>query len=66
MPAVTLKAPFDIPPNSSLMVTVLPATETVVGDDWGLAARKALADAYSPDEPEYGTSSALDCGNETA
>jgi hypothetical protein len=66
MPAVTLKAhydgerivldePFEIPPNSSLMVTVLPASEALVGDDRILAARKALAGAYGPDEPEYGS-----------
>jgi hypothetical protein len=66
MPAVTLKAhydgerivldePFEIPPNSPLMVTVLSATETVVGEDWILAARKALSAAYGTDEPNYGT-----------
>jgi hypothetical protein len=65
MPAVTLKAhydgerivldePFDIPPNSPLMVTVLPASEAVVGEDWILAARNALSAAYGPEEPEYG------------
>ncbi len=66
MPAVTLKAhydgkriildePFEIPPNSPLMVTVLPATEAVVGEDWILAARKALSAAYGTDEPDYST-----------
>jgi hypothetical protein len=65
MPSITLKAhydgariiidePFEIPPNSPLMVTVLPGTEAVVGEDWILAARKALAAAYGADEPEYG------------
>ena len=65
MPAVTLKAhydgeriildePFDIPRNSPLMVTVLPATEAVVGEDWILAARNALSSAYGTEEPEYG------------
>ena len=64
MPAVTLKAhydgerilldePFEIPPNSPLMVTVLSAREAVVGDDWILAARRALAGAYGAHEPEY-------------
>jgi hypothetical protein len=66
MPAVTLKAhydgtriildePFEIPPNSPLMVTVLPATEAVVGEDWILAAKKALSAAYGTDEPDYST-----------
>ncbi len=65
MPVITLKAhydgnriildePFEIPPNSSLMVTVLPDSKAAVGDDWTLTARKALSSAYGPDEPEYG------------
>ncbi|MFH1116093.1 MAG: hypothetical protein V1792_19440 [Pseudomonadota bacterium] len=65
MPAVTLKAhyngerivldePFEIPPNSSLMVTVLPPTEAVVDEDWILASRKGLSEAYGTDEPDYG------------
>lgn len=65
MPAVTLKAhydgeriildePFEIPPNSSLMVTVLPADEAADGEDWLLISRKSLAGAYGLDEPEYG------------
>lgn len=65
MPAVTLKAhydgerivldePFEIPRNAPLMVTVLPASESVVGEDWILAARKALSAAYASEEPEYG------------
>jgi hypothetical protein len=66
MPGVTLKAhydgeriildePFEIPPNSHLMVTVLPPNEAVVDDDWVLAARKALSAAYGMDEPDYGS-----------
>ena len=65
MPSVTLKPhydgerilldePFEIPPNSPLMVTVLSATEDVLGEDSILAARKALARAYGDSEPEYG------------
>ncbi len=64
MPAVTLKAhydgerilldePFEIPPNSPLMVTVLSTAEAVVGEDWILAGRKALAAAYGDNEPDY-------------
>jgi hypothetical protein len=66
MPSVTLKAhydgeriqldePFDIPPNTPLMVTVLSSTESVVGNDWVRRAREGLAAAYAPDEPEYTT-----------
>jgi hypothetical protein len=65
MPAVTLKAhydgerivldePFEIPPNSPLMVTVLPSTKAAVDEDWVLVARKALSAAYGTDEPDYG------------
>ncbi len=67
MPAVTLKAhydgerirldePFDIPPNTPLMVTVLSETEAVLGADWVHRARERLAAAYGPEEPEYTTS----------
>ncbi len=52
---ILLDEPFEIPPNSPLMVTILPATEAVMGDDWIMAARKALSAAYGADEPEYGT-----------
>lgn len=62
MPTVTLKAhfdgetirldePFDLPPNTRLMVTVLPATDSD-RDDWLLASEANLARAYG-DEPEY-------------
>jgi hypothetical protein len=67
MPAVTLKAhydgerirldePFDIPPNTPLMVTVLSGTEAIVGEDWIRRARESLAAAYGSEEPEYTTS----------
>ena len=67
MPAITLKAhydgerirldePFDIPPNTPLMVTVLSATEAIMGEDWIRRARESLAAAYGAEEPEYTTS----------
>ncbi len=70
MPAGTLKAhydgerivldgPFEIPPNSPLMVTVLTASEAVVGEDWILAARKALSSVYGPQQPEHGVESSI-------
>ncbi len=43
----------EIPPNSPLVVTVLPATQKVVGEDWIVDAEKALSSAYGQDEPEY-------------
>jgi len=64
MPTVTLKAhydgerilldePFELPPNASLMVTVLLAAEDSESAQWGRAAAVELARAYSDDEPEY-------------
>jgi hypothetical protein len=65
MPRVTLKAhydgerilldePFEIPPNSPLLVTVLSATEALLGEDWIQGAQRTLARAYGDHEPEYG------------
>lgn len=64
MPAVTLRAqydgerihldePFDIPPNTPLMVTILSGTTGIVGEDWTRRARESLAAAYGSDEPDY-------------
>ncbi len=50
---ILLDEPFEIPPNSPLVVTVLPATQEVMGDDWIGAAEKALSSAYGADEPDY-------------
>ncbi len=67
MPPVTLKAhydgerilldePFEIPPNTPLMVTVLSGSEAVVSEDWIRRAQAGLGAAYEPNEPEYTTS----------
>jgi hypothetical protein len=64
MAAVTLKAhydgerilldePFEIPPNSPLMVTVLAPSDTERVGDWQSAARVALSRAYGNGEPDY-------------
>jgi hypothetical protein len=64
MPAVTLKAhyngeqivldePFDLPPNSPLMVTVLPKDDSADDVQWHGLAIAALARAYGVDEPDY-------------
>jgi hypothetical protein len=63
MPSITLKAhydgeriqldePFDLPPNASLLVTVLAEGN---GDRvaWLAASRAALARAFTDNEPEY-------------
>ncbi|MFZ2726359.1 MAG: hypothetical protein WAX77_08925 [Methylococcaceae bacterium] len=60
MPSITLKShydgqsilldePFDLPINSSLIVTIsLPESE-----QWATFSMKNLAEAYSDNEPEY-------------
>ena len=65
MPAVTLRAhydgkrilldePFDIPPNTPLMVTVLASAEAdPAAADWSAIAGEALVRAYGDDEPDY-------------
>lgn len=64
MPVVTLKAhydgerilldePFDIAPNTPLVVTVLSGAEAIVGEDWIRRAKVGLGTAYGPEEPEY-------------
>ena len=64
MPAVTLKAhfngkqivldePFDLPPDSPLMVTVLPKEGSAENAQWHRLAANALARAYGEDEPDY-------------
>ena len=63
MPTVALKAhfngdhivldePFDLPPNSPLIVTLLPEPDTE-RTDWEALAVESLARAYGPDEPDY-------------
>jgi hypothetical protein len=63
MPTVALKAhfdgahivldePFDLPPHSALIVTVLPEPDTERAA-WETLATESLGRAYGPDEPEY-------------
>jgi hypothetical protein len=64
MPAVTLKAhfngkqivldePFDLPPNSPLMVTIMPHEDSIEDAQWHRLAAGSLARAYGEDEPDY-------------
>ena len=67
MPAVILKAhydgehivldePFDLPPNSALMVTVLSAdadSRSQERAEWAALGAESLARAYGDNEPEY-------------
>jgi hypothetical protein len=64
MPAVTLKPhfngqqivldePFDLPPNSPLIVTVLPTEASAEDSQWRGLAADAPSKAYGEDEPDY-------------
>ena len=63
MPTVALKAhydgkqivldePFDLPPYSPLIVTLLPVPESERAE-WEAIAVESLARAYGSDEPDY-------------
>jgi len=51
---VQLDEPLDLPPNTPLLVTVLPTGE-VDGDqvEWLNASKQALVRAFADEEPEY-------------
>ena len=64
MPSVTLRAhydgdriqldePFDLPPDTPLLVTVLSPDADAERASWVDAAARALTRAYGDDEPEY-------------
>ena len=64
MPTVSLKAhydgktirldePFDLPPNTRLIVTMLPSATDTDREDWSSLSAAHLARAYGDDEPEY-------------
>ena len=54
---IRLDEPFDLEPDTALIVTVLP-DEPVTDEDgaWALLARQRLVAAFSADEVEYPTS----------
>ncbi len=51
---ILLDEPFELAPNSALMVTVLaPTANGTEREQWAHAAATGLGRAYSDDEPEY-------------
>jgi hypothetical protein len=53
---IVLDEPFDMKPNTQLVVTVVPKTDGESDEereDWANLARQSLARAYGDDEPEY-------------
>jgi hypothetical protein len=64
MPSVSLRAhydgeriqldePFELPPDTPLLVTVLPPAANGDRAAWIAAAQQALARAYGGEEPQY-------------
>ena len=51
---IVLDEPFDLEPNTRLIVTILPEEQSVSErEDWANLAMESLERAYSDDEPEY-------------
>ena len=50
---IQLDEPFELAPNTELLVTVLPTASDEESDDWTRLSLEGLARAYSDNEPEY-------------
>lgn len=51
---IVLDEPFELEPDTRLIVTILPKQEADTDrDDWGNLALLALQSAYDDDEPDY-------------
>jgi hypothetical protein len=50
---IRLDEPFNLEPNTELIVTVVPHASDEEREDWTRLALLSLARAYGDDEPEY-------------
>ena len=50
---IMLDEPFELEPNTELLVTILPKALDEEREGWGHLSVESLARAYSDDEPEY-------------
>ena len=50
---ILLDEPFELEPNTELLITVLPKASDEEREDWARLSLASLARAYSDDEPEY-------------
>lgn len=50
---ILLDEPFELAPNTELIVTVVPRASDEEREDWTRLALASLARAYGDDEPEY-------------
>lgn len=53
---ICLDEPFDLKPNTKLIVTILPEQDSEdEHDSWLIMSGQKLIDAYGENEPEYST-----------
>ena len=50
---ILLDEPFELEPNTELMVTILPKSLDDEREDWARLALESLERAYGDNEPEY-------------
>jgi hypothetical protein len=50
---IVLDEPFELPPNTPLMITVLPHAAADSNAPWAVTAAMGLARGYGDNEPEY-------------
>jgi hypothetical protein len=50
---ILLDEPFELEPNTELLVTILPKASDEEREDWARLSLESLARVYSDDEPEY-------------
>lgn len=50
---ILLDEPFELEPNTELLITVLPKASDGEREGWSRLSLESLARAYSDDEPEY-------------
>lgn len=50
---ILLDEPYELQPNTRLVVTVLPSQAGEEREDWLRQSQQNLEAAYGPDEPEY-------------
>jgi hypothetical protein len=50
---IRLDEPFELEPNTELIVTIVPRVSDEEREDWTRLALESLARAYGDDEPKY-------------
>ena len=50
---ILLDEPFELEPNTELLITILPKASDEEREDWTRLSLESLARAYGDEEPEY-------------